>query len=226
MNRLLVSLTAVLAIVVASSAPAYAETAEEKTVTKAKFTVEDMINNKEFGKLFKDFLKDAEGVLIVPAMIKGAFIIGGEGGGGVLLAKDKSGSWSYPAFYTLGGVSIGFQIGGSSSQVMLLLMTDKGVKAMVEGNRIKLGADVGIAAGPVGAGAEAGVTMGSVDVIVYSLSKGAYIGVSLEGSIIEPREDYNKNYYGAEVGTGPIVSERKYSNPQANGLRTVLAGVK
>jgi len=109
---------------------------------------------------------------------------------------------------------------------MLLLMTEKGVKAMVEGNRIKLGADVGVAAGPMGAGAEAGVTLGSVDVIVYSLSKGAYVGVSLEGSVIEPREDYNKNYYGAEVETGPIVSERKYANRQADGLRALLATVR
>lgn len=220
------TLLALAGVIMAAAAPAHAETDQEKLVTNAKFTVEDMINNKEFGGLFKKYLKAAEGVLIVPSMLKGAFIIGGEGGGGVLLAKDKAGNWSYPAFYTLGGVSFGLQIGGSASQIMMLLMTDKGVKAMVEGNRIKLGADVGVAAGPVGAGAEAGVTLGSVDVIVYSLSKGAYAGISLEGSVIEPREDYNKNYYGAEVETAPIVAERKYSNPHADGLRAVLAAVK
>lgn len=203
--------------------PAAAATDEEKLVTNAQFTVEDMVNNKEFGHLVKKFLRNAEGVLIVPNMLKGAFIFGGEGGGGVLLARGKDGTWSYPAFYTLGGVSVGFQIGGSSSQILLLLMTERGVKAMAEGNRIKLGADVGVAAGPVGAGAEAGLTLGSVDVIVYSLSKGAYIGISLEGSVVEPREDYNKNYYGAEVESGPIIAERKYSNPQAEDLRRTLA---
>ena len=226
MRKLLVSLTAVLAIVMASSAPAVAETSEEKLVLNAKFTIEDMISNKQFGQTFKNFLKDAEGVLIVPAMIKGAFIFGAEGGGGVLLTKDTAGNWSYPAFYTLAGVSVGFQIGGSSSQVMMLLMTEKGVKAMADGNRIKLGADIGIAVGPIGAGAEAAVTLGSADVIVYSLSKGAYIGVSLEGTVIEPREDYNKNYYGVEVESKPIVTERKYTNPQANGLRALLTGIK
>jgi lipid-binding SYLF domain-containing protein len=213
---------AALAITAIASGPVHAASDTEQIVTEAKYTVENMTGNKDFGPLVRDFLKNAEGVLILPQMIKGAVMIGGEGGSGVLLTRDKNGGWSYPAFYTLGGASYGLQIGGSSSQVMLLLMTQGGVDAILEGNPIKLGADLGIAAGPVGVGAEAGVTLESADIISYSLSKGAYIGISLEGTVIEPRESYNKDYYGAEVGTEAIVTGNRYVNHQADGLREAL----
>lgn len=214
---------AVLAMTVTAGGPVHAASVPEQIVTNAEFTVENMTGSEELGKYVRDFLKDAEGVLILPQVIKGAVMVGGEGGSGVLLTRNESGEWSYPAFYTLGGASYGLQIGGSSSQVMLLLMTKRGVDAIVEGNPIKLGADLGIAAGPVGVGAEAGVTLESADVLAYSLSKGAYIGVSLEGTVIEARESYNKKYYGAEASSRAIVVDRKYSNPQADGLREALA---
>lgn len=213
---------AALAFTAIASGPVYAASKTEQIVTDAEFTVQNMTGNENFGKYVRDFLKDAQGVLIVPQMIKGAVMVGGEGGSGVLLTKNGQGQWSYPAFYTLGGVSYGLQIGGSSSQVMLLLMTRRGVDAIVNGDRIKLGADLGVAAGPVGVGAEAGVTLKSADVIAYSISKGAYIGISLEGSLLEPRESYNKAYYGAEASTEAIVADRRYSNPQADGLRKAL----
>lgn len=213
---------AAFAMTAIASGPVYAASNTEQIVSEAEFAVENMTGNEKFGPYVRDFLKDAEGVLILPQMIKGAVMIGGEGGSGVLMTRNEKGDWSYPAFYTLGGASYGLQIGGSSSQVMLLLMTQQGVDAIVEGNPVKLGADLGVAAGPVGVGAEAGVTLKSADVIAYSISKGAYIGISLEGTVIEPRESYNKEYYGAEVGTEAIVKGSEYTNPQADGLRDAL----
>ena len=192
--------------------PASAATDAEELVTKSQFTVEAMAKNQEFGQFVRKFMKNAKGVLIVPNMIKGAFIFGGEGGSGVLLVKGANGAWSQPAFYTLGGISWGLQIGGSSSQIMMLLMTDNGVNALLEDKKLKFGADLGVALGPVGGGAEAAVTLGSADVLVWSLSKGAYIGISLEGSVVEPREGLNKEYYGVEVGTRPIVVGGRHSN--------------
>jgi len=223
MLKRLTNVIAVLAVAAAIAGPAQAAAKAEEIVTKAQLSVEGMTKDEAIGEYVRRHLKNAKGVLIVPQMLKGAFMVGGEGGSGVLLVKDAKGSWSYPAFYTLGAVSFGLQIGGSASEVMLLLMTDKGVNAIVEGNRIKLGADVGVAAGPVGGGAEAAVTLGSADVLVYSRSKGAYIGISLEGSVIEPRKSLNKEYYGAEVESKPIVIDRKYSNAHASGLRSALA---
>jgi len=226
MQKRFTVLFAALGLSAALAGPSQAVTEAQELVTKAQITVENMKKDEVVGGGVRKFLKNAKGVLIVPQMIKGAFMIGGEGGSGTLLVRGKNGTWSYPAFYTLGAVSFGLQIGGSASEVMLLLMTDKGVDTIVEGARIKLGADLGVAAGPVGGGAEAGVTLGSADVLVYSRSKGAYIGISLEGSVIEPRESLNKEYYGAEVDSKPIVLDRKYSNSHADGLRGALSVAK
>ena len=226
MSRRIVTLLAALALVAAVGGPAQAAAKAKDIVTKAKLSVESMAGDKNIGPFVRRHLKNAKGVLVVPQMLKGACGIGAEGGSGVLMVRGADGSWSYPAFYTLGAVSIGFQIGGSASEVMLLLMTKKGVKAIVDDKKIKLGADLGVAAGPIGGGAEAGITLGSADVLVYSLSKGAYVGISLEGSVIEPRESLNKEYYGAKVGSKPIVMERRHSNPQANGLRAALAAAR
>ena len=102
-----------------------------------------------------NLVKDARGVFIAPQILKGAFIVGASGGSGVLVARDSlTGRWLGPAFYTIGSASFGFQIGGSASEVVLLAMTDRGVNALLESS-IKLGADVGVAAGPVGMGAAA-----------------------------------------------------------------------
>ncbi|MDH3229525.1 MAG: lipid-binding SYLF domain-containing protein [Alphaproteobacteria bacterium] len=223
MLKRVTTMIAVLGVAAAIAGPSLAAGKAEEIVTKAQLSVEGMTKDEAIGPYVRRHLKNAKGVLIVPQMLKGAFGVGAEGGSGVLLVKDAKGTWSYPAFYTLGAVSLGLQIGGSASEVMLLLMTDRGVKAIVDGNRIKLGADLGVAAGPVGGGAEAAVTLGSADVLVYSRSKGAYIGISLEGSVIEPRKSLNKEYYGAEVESKPIVIDRKYSNAHATGLRSALS---
>lgn len=226
MLQRIAALSVVLAFATAGAMPANAAKKTEELVVKAKLSVESMTSDEIIGQYVKRHLKNAKGVVIVPQMIKGAFMVGGEGGSGVMLVRNASGTWSSPAFYTLGAISFGLQVGGSASEIMLLLMTEKGVNAIVDGKKVKLGADLGVAAGPVGGGAEAGVTLGSADVIVYSVSKGAYLGISLEGSIVEPRESMNKEYYGAEVGTRPIVIERKYSNNHANGLRSALSAAQ
>lgn len=225
MMKRLTLMAALFGWLLAVAHPAAAVTPTEELVVKAQWTVEEMAKNEEFGQYVRKFMKNAKGVLIVPNMVKGAFIFGGEGGSGVLLAKSAAGTWSYPAFYTLGGISWGLQVGGSSSQIMMLLMTDRGVKALMEDKKLKFGADLGVAMGPVGGGAEAAATLGSADVLVWSLSKGAYLGVSLEGSIVEPRESLNKEYYGAEVGSQPIIVEGKYRNPHADPLRRALSSM-
>ena len=225
MMKRITLLSAGFAWLLLAAQPAAAITPTEELVVKAQWTVEEMAENEEFGQYVRKFMKNAKGVLIVPNMVKGAFIFGGEGGSGVLLVKGANGAWSYPAFFTLGGVSWGLQIGGSSSQIMMLLMTDSGVNALLEDKKLKIGADLGVAMGPVGGGAEAAATLGSADVLVWSLSKGAYLGISLEGSIVEPREGLNKDYYGEEVVSRPIVIEGKYRNPQADPLRNALANM-
>ena len=167
---------------------------------------------------FHNNIGNAKGIFIVPQMIRGGLIIGGSGGSGVLLAQDyKSGKWSYPAFYTMGSVSFGLQIGADVSEIILMVMTNKGMDAMLS-TEFKLGADVALAAGPVGASAKAQ----TADVLAYGRSKGAFGGVSVEGAIIKPRYELNNTYYGKEVRLVDIIINQAVSNKQADSLRSSL----
>jgi len=113
-------------------------------------TFENFVKDKNM-RVMVDMLKDAKGVFIAPQVLRGAFVVGASGGSGVFIARDKDNRWSGPAFYTLGSVSVGFQVGGDASEVILVAMTERGVKAFHSTN-FKLGADAGVAVGPAGAG--------------------------------------------------------------------------
>jgi lipid-binding SYLF domain-containing protein len=170
---------------------------------------------------FRDNLKKAKAVMIL-RQFRAGFIIGGSGGSGVMLSHDKQGKWSYPAFYGIGSGSIGFQIGAEGSEVALLIMTEKGRDALLTTD-VKLGGDISVAAGPVGAGAKAATT----DVLSFSRSKGVYGGVSLEGMVIGPKSSLNQAYYDQGVSPLDILVNQKVQNPGANDLVaavTKLAG--
>ena len=142
---------------VVAATPARAITDQEELVETARFTVEKLISHAELGGAVRTMLKDAKGVLVIPSLLKGAFFFGAEGGSGVLMARGESGKWSYPAFYTIGSASFGLQIGGQSAEVMLVLMTNKGLNAVLN-HKVKLGGDISAAIGPYGMGAEASTT--------------------------------------------------------------------
>jgi lipid-binding SYLF domain-containing protein len=142
--------------------------------------------DKDLGPGVRSLVKRAKGVLIYPQVLKGAFIWGISGGSGAMLAYDnKTGKWGGPAFYTIGEASFGLQIGGEASEVILVALTDRGVASLLS-TSAKLGADVGIAVGPVGAGAEAATANLSADLVSYSRAKGLYAGISLEGAVGRP----------------------------------------
>ncbi len=167
---------------------------------------------------FRNNIGNAKGIFIVPQMIRGGLIIGGSGGSGILLGQDyKTGNWSYPAFYTMGSVSFGLQIGADVSEIILMVMTNKGMEAMLS-TEFKLGGDVALAAGPVGASAKAQ----TADVLAYGRSKGAFGGISVEGAVIKPRYKMNNSFYGKEVSVVDILINQTVSNPQADNLRSVL----
>jgi lipid-binding SYLF domain-containing protein len=199
--------------------PAFANDQQEATqlVGKARLTLDSFMSDNNMGA-FRGLLKKADGVLISPEMLKGAFIIGASGGNAVFLVRDrKTGQWSDPAFYTIGGASIGLQIGGQASEVILLVMSDRGVTSLL-GNSVKLGGDVGIAAGPVGVGAAASTANLSADILSFSRSKGLYGGVSLDGSVVAVRSGLNDAYYGRQVSPTDILVRRDAKNPQALAL--------
>jgi SH3 domain-containing YSC84-like protein 1 len=170
---------------------------------------------------FRDNVKNAKGVLIIPRLLKGGFIFGGSGGSGVLLARDaQTGAWSYPAFYTLGSVTVGPQIGGEAAELILMMMTQRGLDSMMASS-VKLGADVEVAAGPVGAGTKAA----TADVLAFSRTKGLFGGATVEGAWIGEREGWNEEYYGRHVRPIEILLDHKVTNAQADSLREAIARV-
>jgi SH3 domain-containing YSC84-like protein 1 len=184
---------------------------------RAQLTLETFARAPEM-EAFRNLVTSARGVFIAPQILKGAFIVGAAGGSGVFVARDRlREQWAGPAFYTIGEVSFGFQIGGSASEVVLLAMTDRGVNALLESS-IKLGADAGVAVGPVGMGAAASTANLSADILSFSRSKGLYGGISLDGAIVKTRNGWNNAYYGAITTPADIFIKRTAYNPHAAGL--------
>jgi lipid-binding SYLF domain-containing protein len=193
-------------------------------VEKARMTLESFAGAKEM-EGFRSLMKDAQGIFVSPQVLRGAFILGASGGSGVFLVRDKNkGDWTGPAFYTVGEASFGLQIGGDASEVVLLAMTQRGVMALLSSS-VKLGADIGIAVGPVGAGADAATANLSADIISFSRSKGLYGGVSLEGAVVAVREGLNRAYYGKSASPSDILIARSVKNDHAAGLRSMVTKI-
>jgi len=146
-------------------------------------------------------------------------VIGGSGGSGVFLVRDEEkGDWSPPAFYTVGSLTLGLQIGGEISGLIMLAQTDKGLQSLYSSS-FKLGGDASMAAGPVGVAGKVDVL---TDFLTYGRSKGAYIGVSLESAVVATRDDWNQAYYGKEVRPVEILRARSVANPKSDELREAL----
>jgi len=156
-------------------------------------------------------------------LLKAAFFFGGEGGSGVFLVKDdKSGEWSQPAFYTMGAGSFRFQFGAQASEVVLLVMSQRGVESLLT-STFKLGGDISVAVGPVGAGVEGSTAMNlSADMLSFARAKGLFGGISLEGAVIATREEWNRDYYGKDLRPTDIFVKRSVTNPQSADLRAAL----
>ncbi|MEN8174587.1 MAG: lipid-binding SYLF domain-containing protein [Pseudomonadota bacterium] len=164
-------------------------------------------------KWAQDNMEKAQGLIIVPKYTKAGFIVGGAGGDGVMLARSDDGTWSGPAFYQLTAASVGLQAGIDVAEVLMVVNSKKGMEALLGGG-MKLGADVSVTAGPVGAGTSAA----TADVLAYSKSKGLFVGIAFDGSNIQPSEDKNSAYYGEQVTPADILIDRKVSNPAAKDL--------
>ncbi len=189
-------------------------------VDKSRITVESFLADKDMA-WFQDHMKDAKGLLIVPELLKGGFILGGSGGSAVLVVRDeKTGKWSEPVFYTMGSVTFGLQIGGEKAEVIMLVNTVKGIESLYS-TSVKLGVGSSIAAGPVGGGAGAKANL-NADFLSFARTKGAYVGLSLEGSVISIRDSWNKAYYGKEVRPVDILVTKKVSNKHSEALQSVL----
>ena len=204
-------------------APAHAATDQQNLVDESRITLDHLRSDKEFGNA-QELLRKARAVLIVPTLVKAGFFLGGEGGDGVMLARSGRGTWTDPAFYTLASASFGFQIGIQAAEVIMIINTDKALQAL-EADQFKFGAQAGIAVVTLGAGAQAAssTALESADIIVWSSASGAYAGVTLEGSIVKPRDTYNEAYYGQPMAVRSILNMGQGHNPGAEGLKQALS---
>ena len=211
-------LAALLLVAAAPGAMAADKEDAQGIVDKARVTLGGFMKDKDYAWL-RENIKKAKGVLIYPQVLKAGFILGGSGGTGVLLTRDsKTGEWSNPAFYTLGSVSFGLQIGGEAAEVVLLVMSQKGVDSLLT-SKFKLGGDTSVALGPVGTGAKADIT---ADFVSFAKSKGLYAGLNLDGSYLDVRDSLNKAYYGKEASPTDILVKHSVSNKGAVPLKEEL----
>ena len=206
-----------------SSLPAHADDASDAraVVDKATVTVNTFAKDRDYASL-PALISKAKGVLVYPQILEGGFIIGGSGGTGVLLVRDEqTGNFSAPAFYTMGGLSIGLLAGGQAAEVMLLINSQKALDSLLS-TKVKLGAGVSVAVGPKGGGQGATV---SADIISYSRAKGAYAGMSLDGQVIDVRDSLNAAYYGKPASPVDILVRKSVSNPGAGALQAALKSI-
>ena len=220
-RALLAAIWAVLAAVLLAAGPArpaLAGSAAEELVEESRVSIERMLVDNELPEL-KGYVTRAHGLLIIPELVKGGFIVGAEAGFGVFMVRGSDGTWSAPAFYTLAAGSIGLQIGGQVSEVVFTVMNEGAVEALL-GNEIKLGADLSVTVGPIGKGLEVSTTTNlGADVFAFSKNVGLFGGGALEGAKLFAREKLNHAYYGPGATPRAIVIERSFFNPQAEKLR-------
>ncbi len=218
MQRLLLAACLLLSPLVARTARA--DTPQE-LVDHATLTVESMMDGDE-GSQAQQFLRRAKAVVICPNIFRAGFIIGGEGGGCVMVARAASDSWSNPAFYTMGSGSFGLQIGIQNAQVIMMIMTDGGLNALLN-SQFKFGADAGLTVATLGAGVNGSMSTGlNADILTISKSQGLYGGISLAGSIIANDSNAEQSYYGTPLVARQIVIGMQGANPGANPLRATL----
>ena len=166
----------------------------------------------------QDLLDKARCVVVMPSVLKAAFVVGGSYGRGVMVCRTGehfTGPWGAPAMYALEAGSVGFQIGGQATDFVILVMNDRGASSLLK-SKVKLGADAAIAAGPKGRDAQAGTDASlRSEMLSYSRSRGVFAGVSLEGSTLRPDGDGNRKLYGRDASAAEIITESKFQAPEA-----------
>ena len=215
--------TAFFATAFVAAPGAYAASDQQQAVDEATTVIEHLRSgHDDVAAKARELMHHARAVLVVPELVKGGFFFGAQGGTGVLVAHAGQNDWSDPAFYAMGAGSFGLQFGIEVSKVVLIVMSDHALDALMK-NKVKLGAEAGIAVATIGAGGEASTTThGGADIYVIAESKGLFGGVAIEGGVVGPRKEWNAAYYGPNTTTRDIIVRRKVANPGATGLQRSL----
>jgi lipid-binding SYLF domain-containing protein len=186
---------------------ALAQQAETDRVIEAARVLEEVLAAPDKG-VPEAIVEKAQAIVVIPSTVKGALLIGAQRGKGVMSVKSATG-WSAPAFVTLTGGSVGLQIGGQATDIVLVVVNERGIDNLAQ-NTFKIGGDASVAAGPVGREATASTDYKlQAQILSYSRSRGLFAGVSLAGSTIRADRDANEKIYGVGYSTKNIVVERK-----------------
>ena len=221
-SRFVLVLVAFLALASCRSSGDFGSEPEQLT-DRARVSFQGMMGDNQYPSLV-DLATRAKAIIIVPNLIRAAFFFGGRGGNGVMLVRAADGKWSNPAFYTLGGISWGLQFGGQSSELVIVVMTDRGLTSIMD-REATLGADAGLAVGELGKGVNAATGMGyKSDMYAFARSEGLFVGVSLEGSVIAPRETWNQQLYGQDATPESILVDRT-STSDSQSVANIIAAM-
>src|SRR6202166_2009683 len=209
----------VMAGILAITSVTYARDRDEAKKEEARIANAGAVMHEVLGvpdDIPRDLLDKARCVVVIPSVLKAAFIVGGDYGRGTMVCRtghDFSGPWGAPAMYALEGGSVGFQIGGEATDFVFLIMNDRGANSLLH-SKVKLGADASIGAGPVGrtTAADMDAYLRS-EIVGYSRARGVFAGVSLEGSTLRPDNKANRDLYGRSVTAAQIIRESEVQAP-------------
>jgi lipid-binding SYLF domain-containing protein len=189
-----------------AAAPLFADNKEQRRLEKSGVVMQEIMNIPE--NIPQEVIEKAECVIVFPSVLKAAFVVGASYGRGAMVCRsgqDFRGPWGAPAMYALEGGSVGFQIGGEATDLVLLVMNHRGASSILE-SKVKLGGDASIAAGPVGRDAAANTdAYMRAEILSYSRSRGLFAGISLEGSTLRPDNDATADVYGRKLTAREIV---------------------
>jgi SH3 domain-containing YSC84-like protein 1 len=203
-----------MGLLAALALPVYGQKKEQERVENAGTVMQEILKAPD--SIPQSVLDKADCVVVLPSVVKAAFIVGGSYGRGVMTCRSGKtfhGKWGAPTMMALEGGSAGLQIGGEATDFILLLMNERAASGILA-SKVKLGGDASAAAGPVGrtASAETDVTL-RADILSYSRARGAFAGISLEGSTLRPDNDANKHLYGQQLEAKDIVLNGKVKSP-------------
>lgn len=211
-----------LAPLVSACATGTGPQAQQDIVDRSTLALQEILNSTQSSSAV-DTLRSARAVILCPQVFKAGFIFGGSGGSCVLIARAAGGSWSDPAFYSIGSGSFGAQIGIQDAEVMIMIMNDHALGAVMR-NHFKLGGDASLAFATVGAGVGGATTTAMrADIVSFARTRGLFAGVSIEGSVLSPDTASNQAYYGQPYNTPQIVVQMYANNPGADPLRATLS---
>ena len=197
------------------------EDKQQKLLNDSVSVVEEIMNSPD-QEIPTTLIAQAKAILIFPTMVKAGFLLGGRYGGGVASIRSKlTGKFGPPTFLIQSGLSFGFQIGAEAVDLILLVMTERGLRSLLK-DQFTLGADAAVSAGPVGRHAEAAADLRMQgEIYSYSRSKGAFAGVSLKGTVITTNEDANHVYYGQPFKAKDILLRGKVKKIPVSGQRFI-----